>query len=159
MKLSLLLLVVSFINLTCTNATKINTNKSPVKYLAKNNSNNNDKDTTKNIRMFKNIKHARDGKPTDSNLRNKNVQETNIIDVTANAMIQSTATSTPLSSSTKNSNDNILPFWYSIFPIYPKELKKFFSLSFMMFWIVFVFTMTRDTKDALIVTNCKYLKI
>jgi ATP:ADP antiporter, AAA family len=24
----------------------------------------------------------------------------------------------------------------------------------MMFWIVFVFTMTRDTKDALIVTNC-----
>ena len=24
----------------------------------------------------------------------------------------------------------------------------------MMFWIVFVFTMTRDTKDTLIVTNC-----
>lgn len=39
-------------------------------------------------------------------------------------------------------------------PILPGELPKFISLSFMMFWIVFVFTMTRDTKDALIVTNC-----
>jgi hypothetical protein len=47
-----------------------------------------------------------------------------------------------------------LPWYFSIIPIYPKELAKFFSLSFMMFWIVFVFTMTRDTKDALIVTNC-----
>lgn len=46
------------------------------------------------------------------------------------------------------------PWYFSVFPIYPKELAKFFSLSFMMFWIVFVFTMTRDTKDALIVTNC-----
>lgn len=46
------------------------------------------------------------------------------------------------------------PWYFSAFPIYPKELAKFFSLSFMMFWIVFVFTMTRDTKDALIVTNC-----
>ena len=46
-------------------------------------------------------------------------------------------------------------YWYmAILPIYPKELLKFFSLSMMMFWIVFVFTMTRDTKDALIVTNC-----
>jgi TLC ATP/ADP transporter len=47
-----------------------------------------------------------------------------------------------------------VPWYFSVFPIYPKELAKFFSLSFMMFWIVFVFTMTRDTKDALIVTNC-----
>ncbi|RYH20061.1 NTP/NDP exchange transporter [archaeon] len=46
------------------------------------------------------------------------------------------------------------PFYMRVLPIFPKELKKFFSLSFMMFWIVFVFTMTRDTKDALIVTNC-----
>eukprot|EP01041_Mallomonas_annulata_P003216 gene3216-6359_t len=46
-------------------------------------------------------------------------------------------------------------YWYmQILPIYPKELLKFFSLSMMMFWIVFVFTMTRDTKDTLIVTNC-----
>lgn len=45
--------------------------------------------------------------------------------------------------------------WYSkLIPIYPNEAKKFFSLSFMMFSIIFVFTMTRDTKDALVVTNC-----
>ena len=46
------------------------------------------------------------------------------------------------------------PWYMQFFPIYPKELPKFFSLSFMMFWIVFIFTMTRDTKDALIVPNC-----
>ncbi len=53
-----------------------------------------------------------------------------------------------------SSEDSQQPFYMKFFPIYPKELVKFFSLSFMMFWIVFVFTMTRDTKDALIVTNC-----
>ena len=42
----------------------------------------------------------------------------------------------------------------NILPVYPAELPKFFALSFMMFWIVFIFTMTRDTKDTLIVTNC-----
>lgn len=46
------------------------------------------------------------------------------------------------------------PFYMKFFPVYPQELLKFFSLSFMMFWIIFIFTMTRDTKDALIVTNC-----
>lgn len=39
-------------------------------------------------------------------------------------------------------------------PIYPSEMPKFLCLSFMMFWIVFIFTMTRDTKDALVITNC-----
>lgn len=45
--------------------------------------------------------------------------------------------------------------WYrKFFDVAPAEMPKFFSLSFMMFWIVFIFTMTRDTKDTLIVTNC-----
>ena len=45
--------------------------------------------------------------------------------------------------------------WYrKFFDVAPKEIPKFLSLSFMMFWIVFIFTMTRDTKDTLIVTNC-----
>lgn len=34
------------------------------------------------------------------------------------------------------------------------EAPKFIALSMMMFWIVFVFVLTRDTKDTLIVTNC-----
>ena len=42
----------------------------------------------------------------------------------------------------------------NILPVYPHELPKFLSLSMMMFWIVFVFTLTRDTKDTLVVTNC-----
>lgn len=46
------------------------------------------------------------------------------------------------------------PWYFKVVPIYISELPKFLSLSLMMFWIVFVFTMTRDTKDALIVTNC-----
>lgn len=56
-----------------------------------------------------------------------------------------TETSTPLQQSS----------WYThLLPIYPSEMPKFLCLSFMMFWIVFIFTMTRDTKDALVITNC-----
>jgi AAA family ATP:ADP antiporter len=43
---------------------------------------------------------------------------------------------------------------YSLFPIQRNELKKFFSLSFLMFFVVFIFAITRETKDTLIVTNC-----
>ena len=46
------------------------------------------------------------------------------------------------------------PWYFNIVPIHRNELAKFLSLSMMMFWIVFIFTMTRDTKDALIVTTC-----
>jgi hypothetical protein len=46
------------------------------------------------------------------------------------------------------------PFYTKLFPIYPQELPKFFGLSSMMFWAIFVFTLARDTKDALIVTSC-----
>ena len=34
------------------------------------------------------------------------------------------------------------------------EMPKFFAMSFLMFCIIYVFTLTRDTKDTLIVTNC-----
>jgi ATP/ADP translocase len=43
---------------------------------------------------------------------------------------------------------------HSLFPIFPNEIKPFIALSTMMFCIVFIFTITRDTKDTLIVTNC-----
>jgi len=47
------------------------------------------------------------------------------------------------------------PYSYTrILPVLPSELPKFFALSFMMFWIIYIFTIARDTKDALIVTNC-----
>jgi ATP/ADP translocase len=39
-------------------------------------------------------------------------------------------------------------------PLKRSEIAVFTSLSLMMFWIIFIFTVARDTKDALIVTNC-----
>ena len=45
-------------------------------------------------------------------------------------------------------------FYTRLLPILPSEFPKFLTLSFMMFWIIFIFTICRDTKDALIVTNC-----
>ncbi|CAM9274329.1 unnamed protein product [Scytosiphon promiscuus] len=41
-----------------------------------------------------------------------------------------------------------------VFAIEKHELKKFLSMSIMMFSIIYVFTMTRDTKDTLVVSNC-----
>lgn len=43
----------------------------------------------------------------------------------------------------------------AIFPIYGKnEVTKFLLLGMMKFFIIFVLTLTRDTKDTLIVTQC-----
>jgi len=41
-----------------------------------------------------------------------------------------------------------------IIPIERSELPKFMSISFMMFLFIYVFTTVRDTKDALVVSNC-----
>lgn len=40
------------------------------------------------------------------------------------------------------------------FPIARSELPHFFSMSFMMFLFIYVFTTVRDTKDTLVVSNC-----
>mmetsp|Transcript_21352 Transcript_21352/g.25434 ORF Transcript_21352/g.25434 Transcript_21352/m.25434 type:complete len:490 (-) Transcript_21352:273-1742(-) len=43
----------------------------------------------------------------------------------------------------------------SLFPIHGrKEVTKFLLLGFMKFFIIFVLTLTRDTKDTLVVTQC-----
>lgn len=43
----------------------------------------------------------------------------------------------------------------SLFPIHGrKEITKFLLLGFMKFFIIFVLTLTRDTKDTLVVTQC-----
>ena len=43
----------------------------------------------------------------------------------------------------------------AVFPIYGKnEITKFALLGVMKFFIIFVLTLTRDTKDTLIVTQC-----
>ena len=42
----------------------------------------------------------------------------------------------------------------TVFPIENKELKKFLMMSGMMFFIIYVYTVVRDTKDTLIVSSC-----
>jgi hypothetical protein len=42
----------------------------------------------------------------------------------------------------------------TVFPIENAELRKFFMMSGMMFFIIYVYTVVRDTKDTLIVSSC-----
>ena len=42
----------------------------------------------------------------------------------------------------------------TVFPIENAECKKFFMMSGMMFFIIYVYTVVRDTKDTLIVSSC-----
>ncbi|CAN0229258.1 unnamed protein product, partial [Phaeothamnion confervicola] len=43
----------------------------------------------------------------------------------------------------------------AVFPVYGRlEAAKFISLGGLQFFIIFVLTLTRDMKDALIVTHC-----
>jgi len=39
-------------------------------------------------------------------------------------------------------------------PIFHKEFRQFILTSFLMFFFIIIFTMTRDTKDSLVVSNC-----
>jgi len=39
-------------------------------------------------------------------------------------------------------------------PIFRKEFRQFILTSFLMFFFIIIFTMTRDTKDSLVVSNC-----
>lgn len=42
----------------------------------------------------------------------------------------------------------------TVFPIEVYEMKKFFLMSGMMFFIIYVYTVVRDTKDTLVVSHC-----
>ena len=42
----------------------------------------------------------------------------------------------------------------TVFPIYGEEVKKFFLISSIKFYIILALTLTRDTKDTLVVTQC-----
>ena len=42
------------------------------------------------------------------------------------------------------------PLRSALFPVHGYEMKKFFSMSLLMFFILFVYTMVRDLKDPLI---------
>ncbi|KAJ1484853.1 TLC ATP/ADP transporter-domain-containing protein [Baffinella frigidus] len=42
----------------------------------------------------------------------------------------------------------------SLFPVEGWEMPKFFSMSLMMFMIIYIYTTVRDTKDTLVVSQC-----
>lgn len=42
----------------------------------------------------------------------------------------------------------------AVFPIENAELRKFLMMSGMMFFIIYIYTTVRDTKDTLIVSSC-----
>jgi hypothetical protein len=72
------------------------------------------------------------------------------------------ATSSPDADMDANANANaVAPTGFSLSRMLSKaidisesELPHFFSMSFMMFLFIYVFTTARDTKDTLVVTNC-----
>lgn len=70
----------------------------------------------------------------------------------------STASTSPLLPSVSHSKPSRrskrLVFRDAVFPIYGREVRKFFSMGMIKFLIVFVLTITRDVKDTLIVTSC-----
>ena len=47
--------------------------------------------------------------------------------------------------------NKLISFWKFVFPIHQKEMRLFLSLSVMMFFILFNYTVLRDVKDTLIV--------
>lgn len=52
----------------------------------------------------------------------------------------------------KNTND--LPKLLKLFPIHQNEMKKFLLMGAIKFFIIIALTLTRDTKDTMIVTQC-----
>lgn len=70
------------------------------------------------------------------------------------------AATTTMTGSTTASPDNsaeespLAKLRRTVFPIYGEEVKKFFLISSIKFYIILALTLTRDTKDTLVVTQC-----
>jgi AAA family ATP:ADP antiporter len=54
----------------------------------------------------------------------------------------------------KTISDKMSKFRKQVFPVESGERKKFFMMSAMMFFIIYVYTVVRDTKDTLVVSHC-----
>ena len=55
-----------------------------------------------------------------------------------------------------NNNEAYKPskFRSAVFPIYGKEVNKFMLMGAIKFFVIMALTLTRDTKDTLVVTQC-----
>ena len=58
------------------------------------------------------------------------------------------------SSNTEGASSPLTKLRRTIFPIYGEEVKKFLLLGSIKFFIIMALTLTRDTKDTLVVTQC-----
>jgi ATP:ADP antiporter, AAA family len=80
----------------------------------------------------------------------------NATNVTTSASATATAsTAAAAAAATTTSEEHALvKLRKAIFPIYGPEIKKFFLISSIKFYIILALTLTRDTKDTLVVTQC-----
>ena len=60
------------------------------------------------------------------------------------------------SNQVQNNNESYKPskFRSAVFPIYGKEVNKFMLMGAIKFFVIMALTLTRDTKDTLVVTQC-----
>ena len=54
----------------------------------------------------------------------------------------------------KNAEQSASKFRAAVFPIYGAEVKKFLLMGSIKFFVIMALTLTRDTKDTLVVTQC-----
>ena len=68
---------------------------------------------------------------------------------------QQQTTSTDSSNTSRTENMSVMSkLRQTVFPIYGQEVTKFFLLAAIKFFIILALTITRDTKDVMIVTQC-----
>jgi hypothetical protein len=73
-----------------------------------------------------------------------------------NTETSTAATTAATTASTSSDDDNYKPgkVRRAVFPIYGKEVNKFMLMGSIKFFVIMALTLTRDTKDTLVVTQC-----
>jgi hypothetical protein len=97
--------------------------------------------------------------PTQQSGRLKSLPSSTMKHRNSEASTPGTAAKSDLPQETAKGNSReqsaLLNFRNTIFPIYGKEeVKKFLLLGSIKFFIILALTLTRDTKDTLVVTQC-----
>jgi TLC ATP/ADP transporter len=75
-------------------------------------------------------------------------------DAACNANAKASNAIATTSTSITSEENALVKFRKAVFPIYGQEIKKFFYISSIKFYIILALTLTRDTKDTLVVTQC-----
>ena len=70
------------------------------------------------------------------------------------AEVISTSTTTQASPPSQTEEAKVSKLRAAVFPIYGSEVQKFFLMGAIKFFVIMALTLTRDTKDTLVVTQC-----